>query len=151
VRSVDDVLGRYRLHGSNNFAFVTVDESYFRDQIRRQELHHGHARQVAERLGLSLPSDVRAPRDAAFLAFRLASLLLDPGHPAYAGDTRRRLARQGVVAALTNPQFTWPNRLRRAAWFAACGLAPASYAPRLVDHAPDTPARRAKRLATRRS
>jgi len=147
VRSVDDVLGQYRLHGSNNFAFQPVDESYFRGQIARQQVSHGHALHVAARLGVDLPADVRDPRDAAFLAFRMSSLLLDHARHPYPDDTRRSLARQGVIAALGNRQLGWRNRFRRAAWFAACGFVRQRSFAALVSRAPDTPAQRATLLS----
>ena len=145
VRSTDAVAGSYRIHGASSFTSVAVDAQYFRSQIQRQVVAHEHAREVAARLGVHLPEDVRAPRDAAFLGFRLASLLLDAqGHP-IPGDRRGNLVLRGVTASLANPQLAWPNRLRRAAWFAACGVAPPATARRLAtDWAADTPARRAR-------
>lgn len=149
VRSTDRVLGSYRIHGSNNFATVAVDTEYFRTQIDRQVVTHGHAVEVARRLGVALPEDPRAPHDVAFLGFRLASLLLDPaGHP-FPGETRAGLSLAGVRAALANPQLTWANRVQRAGWFATVGLLPTRLAARIAGaSAPDTPTRRA-RLAAR--
>ena len=148
VRSLDAVLGSYRIHGRSSFTSCAVDDAYFRGQIARAVDNHRHAVRVARTRGVALPADERTPRDAAFLGFRMASLLLAQAEHPYADDTRRRLAREGVVAALANPELGWPNRLRRAAWFAACGLLPAARAARLAaGSAPDTPARRAKQAA----
>lgn len=148
VRSTDEVLGAYRLHGASNYASVAVDDGYFRAQIDRQVVSHRHARRVAERLGVPFATDVRAPADAAFLGFRLASLVLDPGRHPFPDDRRVRLALRGLGAALRNPRLAWPNRLRRSVWFAACAVAPAGLARRLArDWAPDTPARRARLTA----
>jgi hypothetical protein len=145
VRSTDAVGGSYRLHGASNFTAATVDEEYFRSQIERQIVAHGQALQVAEAVGVELPRDVRAPHDAAFLGFRLASLLLDPaGHP-FPDERRGSLVVQGVSASLRNPQLAWPNRIRRAVWFLACGVTPLRKARELASGwAPDTPARRGR-------
>lgn len=148
VRSLDIVGGSYRLHGDNAFSAGAVDARYFRDQVNRQVVNHGHALAVARRLGVELPVDVRAPADAAFLGFRLSSLVLDPPQHPFPDDRRRRLAGAGVRASLGNPELTWANRLRRAAWFAACGAATDRQATRLVQRwSPDTVARRARLVA----
>lgn len=148
VRSTDVVAGSYRIHGSSNFTSNAVDDGYFRSQIDKQIVTHEQALRIAGATGVRLPADVRAPADAAFLGFRLASLLLDPARHPYPDETRLRLVRQGIVAALLNPQLTWSNRVRRAVWFATCGLLPPATARRYVaTSTPDTPARRA-RVAT---
>ncbi len=148
VRSTDAVLGSYRLHGSNNFAAAAVDAAYFRAQIDRQVVNHGHALRVACTLEVALPEDVRAPADAAFLGFRLASLLVEPGGHPFPDDRRAGLVRRGLSASLRNPELAWPNRLRRAGWFLACGVTRGATARRVaLDHAPDTPLRRARLVA----
>ena len=150
VRSLDEVLGGYRVHGSNNFASGPVDGRYFIDQVGRQIVHHEHVRRIAAQEGVSIPSDVDQPRDAAFIAFRLAALLHDPDHPALPGDRRGSLARRGLVAAVANPELAWRNRLRRGAWFVAAAL-PTNGARRwAIAHAPDTPAGRAALAAAPR-
>jgi hypothetical protein len=151
IRSVDAVLGGYRVHGKSNFTSGPVDERYFRDQVRRQIVNHEHGRRVAAHLQVEWPADVRQPRDAAFLSFRLAALLHDPQQPAMPGDRRRGLAARGVAAALTNPLLPWPNRLRRAGWFLAAA-APGERARQwAMAHAPDTPAGRAQLAAQRQA
>ena len=149
VRSTDAVAGSYRIHGASNFTSLAVDDAYFRSQIDKQVVTHAQALRVARDVGVPLPDDVRAPRDVAFLGFRLASLLLAPARHPYPDETRLRLVLQGVVAALANPQLTWSNRVRRALWFATCGALPVAAARRYVaTSTPDTPARRA-RMATK--
>lgn len=147
VRSIDHIGGSYRIHGSSNFTDAAVDETYFRTQIDRQVTTHDHAVRIASQLGVKLPDDVRAPRDVAFLGFRLSSLVLDPDAHPYPDEGRAGLAVEGVAAALGNPELGWPTRLRRAAWFVGAGLLPRGLAERVVARAPDTPAARARRVS----
>jgi len=151
IRSLDAVLGGYRVHGKSNFTAGAVDARYFHDQVNRQIVNHGHARRVASSAGVAFPADVKTPRDAAFLGFRMSAVLHDARHPAMDGDRRLGLAARGVHAALTNPQLPWPNRLRRATWFVV-GALPVERARRwAIAHAPDTPARRAELAAQPRA
>lgn len=150
VRSLDEVLGDYRVHGRSAFTDAAIDETYFRSQIERQVATHEHTVRLGRQLGVDVPADPRAPRDAAFTEFRLASLLLAPEHHPYPEERRSQLGRQGIGAALANPELSWPTRLRRASWFTAAGLMPRWIADRAVAWAPDTPAARARRTATTR-
>jgi hypothetical protein len=145
VHSTDEVIGSYRVHGASNFTSAAVDERYFQSQIVRQVATHEHATRVAAQMGVALPADERAPRDVAFLGFRLASLLLAPADHPYPDESRRGLVTAGIVAALGNRQLTWSNRLRRGGWFLACGLLPGAWARRYAaTSTPDTPTRRAR-------
>lgn len=145
VRSTDAVEGAYRVHGASGFTSVAVDGAYFRTQIERHVTTHAHAVRLGRDVGVPQPVDVRAPRDAALLAFRLSSLLLDPEQHPFPDDRRGRVAAQGVVASLANRELRWRNRLRRAGWFGRYGLLPRDMAVRsIAESAPDTPARRAR-------
>lgn len=151
VRSIDDALGDYRVHGGSSFTDVVVDHRYFRSQIERQVATHRLAVRIAQDAGVALPEDEREPKDVAFVEFRLASLLLEPEEHPYSDETRGSLARQGIAAALQNGQLSWPTRLRRTAWFLGVGLSPAPLARRVVAWAPDTPAARARQASLRRA
>jgi len=148
IRSLDVVGGSYRVHGTSNFSAKTIDGAFFRSRLRHIDAGHEAVRRLAPALGVAPPAlDPASLLDAAYLTFRLGSLVVDPsGHP-YRGDTRMRLASRGIHAALVNPMYRWRNRARRVAWFAAAGFAPRAMARRAVlAHTPDTPARRARLL-----
>lgn len=145
VRSTDAVCGAYRVHGKSSYTDGEIDAEHFRQQIARIRRTHAHAVRLGRDIGVDVPADVFRARDAAFLGFRLASLVLDPGGHPVPGDRRWMLAARGVIAAMTNRQLALPNRLRRSTWFAATGLFPRGPAARMArERAPDTPIRRAR-------
>lgn len=141
VRSLDEVCAHYRHHGSNDFVGMGLDLRWLRNKIDLVLLGHAAARRLTVAVGRpGPPADPTAQRDVAFLAYRLASLKLDPaGHPV-AGDSALGVAARGAWSSLTYPHLPRPQRLKRAAWFAAVGPAPARLAKRIFDiWVPDSP------------
>jgi glycosyltransferase involved in cell wall biosynthesis len=140
VDRVDRPLGDYRVHGTNRYNSQRVDGAFFRGKLRQIEQGHANLLRFADRFGVAPAADPAAPLDAAYLGFRLASLLLDPGGHPYPGDRRVRLAARGVAASAANPTLSRRNRVRRAGWFLAAGLLPRGVASRVAaERTPDTP------------
>jgi glycosyltransferase involved in cell wall biosynthesis len=132
IVSIDEALGRYRIHGANQYAGRTVDAAFFRRKIEQTVNDHASVAEFARARGFELPADVLAPRDASFLGYRLASLRLDPARHPIATDGRLGLMWRGVVAALTNPMHPWRHRVKRAGWFVAAAALPRRSAPSMV-------------------
>ena len=134
IRGLDDVLGDYRVHGSNNYKGTTADAAFFRKKIDR--IDEGHATLVERAPGLGwddVPRSQHAALDAPFMGFRLASLRLDPGNHPVEQDRRWKLATKGAYAALANPQLgSMKARSARAAWLVAVAAAPSTVAHRVI-------------------
>lgn len=141
VGVLPDVGFRYRIHGANDSLAGRLDGAWFRTRIERIVRAHPHVRALAQAQGLQpVPHDVRDPLDPALLAYRLASLRLDPAEHPFPGDRRLPLAARGVRAALTHPLLTWKSRLVRTAWFAVVGLSPERTAQQVIrTRTPDVP------------
>jgi glycosyltransferase involved in cell wall biosynthesis len=142
IRSLDAPLYRYRRHGSNAHLGRALDLDWLHDSIRRTVGLHDRLVALADELGMDgPPRDVRAPPDAAFIAFRLASLVIDPSTHPIAGDSRPALLRDGLRAVRLHPYLgRVRGRLLRAAWFVAVATAPRRVAARMVKRRlPDGP------------
>lgn len=152
IRSIDDPLVRYRMHGQNAFLGHGVDQRWLHRKIGLTIAGHARMLELARERGLPVASpDPLAPLDVAFLGYRLASLLLAPDRHPVPEDRRPRLAVRGIEAAVRNPFIRRPEVLRRGLWFAALGLVPRRLARRLAQvWVPDTQARPRLLLALRR-
>jgi hypothetical protein len=143
LRSLDEVGVRYRLHGSNDFAGRRVTPEWIHMKLDQVCRNHVRFHALATRLGVEGSSpDPRAPLDAAFLTFRLASLKLERASHPFPDDRSRRLVRRGVEAVLRHPHLSRKERVRRVAWFLVVGPSPPPLARRLIDaYVPDGPVR----------
>ncbi len=141
VSSLDVVGVGYRRHGANSYLGAGADLGWFQWKIERILANHERAIDLADELGVpGPPSDPLAPRDVAFLGYRLASLRLDPAHHRIARDRPVKLAVAGWRAALTNPTLERNDRLIRVVWFALAGLLPRRLAASVVRRfVPDSP------------
>lgn len=151
IRSIDDPLVLYRMHGHNAFLANHVDLGWLHGKIDLTIAGHARLLELARERGIPGGSpDPDAPLDVAFLGYRMASLVLDPQRHPVPGDSRRSLAVRGIRAALRNPCIRRPEGVRRALWFAVLGGAPRATGRRLARlWVPDTQARPRLRFARR--
>lgn len=123
VRAVEGPGGGYRVHATNHHTLEGHGLSFFRTRIDLTERLHRAGQSVARDLGhADYPSDVLAPMDAAFLAWRLAAHKLDP--QAAGSAYPWRLVARGAWAALLQPAQPLPSRVWRAGWILALAAAP---------------------------
>jgi glycosyltransferase involved in cell wall biosynthesis len=137
IVSLDEVGGLYRQHGANDALRTELDLDNIRSFVVRARDVHPHIVRVAARSGLvGYPSDVRELLDVIILSERMISRKLEPGRHPIAGDPVHRIARLGVVSALTRPDVDLRIRVLHAAWFVAMLVAPrriaAEMAPKLL-------------------
>lgn len=133
IVTIPGVGGSYRYHFENETIRERRDWPVFlRTYIEQMARRHARLRRLACDLPIDVPEDPLEALDWALLSYRLASLRIDPEHHPLAGDAPLRLAGRGAYAVLTQPDYSWPARLKRAAWFAAMAVAPSSLVPRLV-------------------
>ena len=99
VISVDQVLGSYRLHGSNIWAYSSgIDLPRLRNRLVHAVTLQRYLADTARARDLSLEADVM--HDPVHVLHRLISLRLDPaGHPV-PGDRVGRLLRAGIRAVV---------------------------------------------------
>ncbi len=133
VVSLDQVLGRYRVHGGNAHHRTSLDLAALRGLIERNQAGDAHVRRRACELGLDPDAgDGRGQLSVTDLAARLVSLRLDPeGHPRR-HDSRASLVSSGIWAAKRRDDAPVWRRAGFAAWFAAAGAAPKPLVERLA-------------------
>ncbi len=136
VRSVEEPLGAYRLHGANAWASGASGgvSGALAERLRRSLLHDAsRCRAVEARaraLGL-VPAPHLGMRDPQHLETRIASLRLDPAAHPYPADRRAVLAARGVAASRL-ARTSGKRRALLAAWFVAVGLLPRALASRAI-------------------
>jgi hypothetical protein len=134
VVSIDERLGAYRQHGSNQWAPSASSAADGGERLRRSLDHDEHKYKAlserAQERGLRAAASPGL-RDHQHLTTRLASLCIDPaGHP-YSADTRFGLALRGARWSF-DARMPWKRRAIMAGWFLAAGLLPKSVAARVV-------------------
>jgi glycosyltransferase involved in cell wall biosynthesis len=119
---LDEVLGFYRSHGSNQWTMEELSLERLREQIVGEELREAALHEWAPRLGIEIPADWRL-RNPNHLQTRLASLRLEAETHPYPDDRRWALARAGVRASRVAPTFSGRKRVFFGLWFVlAAGL-----------------------------
>jgi len=123
VGSIEEPLGAYRLHDSNQWALVTLTA----DRFRRFILHDLQRCQLLKERAPQLGYDV--PEDLDFRFFgriwsRLVSLRLSPHEHLIASDRPLNLIYLGIRALWKYSDYTWKKRLIFSAWLIWVGIAP---------------------------
>lgn len=124
VASLDDVGGRYRVHGANSYEpqSAVVAVANVRNSIGYAAEVSVELERVAMRIGLTRrPGPMLSVAD---LANRLISLRLDAAQHPLPGDTRSGLLIAGIRAAARRADVRPPLRALYAAWFVAMAIAP---------------------------
>jgi hypothetical protein len=117
VVSHDVPIADYRSHGRNDSNQRFLDVDYLHEALRRQVAVGALLQAFAARNGLQVPIDPLEARDAIMLSQRLASLRARPGEHPFPQDTRLRLARAGIGAALRRSDIGPVPRAVHALWF----------------------------------
>ena len=131
VRSLEERLGAYRLHGANAWSLADTTPG---DRLRRWLEHDAHKYEAVRRKALELgriASPELGMRDHHHLATRLASLCVDPDQHPYAADSRFALAMRGALCS-RNARLPWKRRAILGSWFLAVGLLPRPLARRAI-------------------
>jgi glycosyltransferase involved in cell wall biosynthesis len=140
VVTIPGVAGSYRYHSQNDSVSIRNDwPEFLRARIRETIEGHEAMGRIGRSLGFDVPADPLEALDWAFIAYRVASLRIDPSHHPIEADRCLRLAGRGVVAVLSQPEYPLKARAKRAAWFAAMCLAPKREVARLVERAFGSP------------
>jgi glycosyltransferase involved in cell wall biosynthesis len=132
VGSIEEVLGAYRIHGSNHFYSTAVNIDSLRGVVRHQLQNQALLIHKANALGHRVPPDV-VRRNYVHLQKRIASLRLDPRNHLGPEDRLLRLVRCGLDAIWRYSGLSWKERLIFSIWFIWVGVLPLPIAKLAID------------------
>lgn len=116
LAAIEEPLGVYRLHTSNQWAIATVDGSRFRRFVNHDLQNYALLVQRATDAGYTVPEDLEI-RSFGRLWSRLASLRLDPENHPVLSDRPLILAWWGIRALWKYTTMKWHRRLAFSLWF----------------------------------
>ena len=123
VAAIEEPLGAYRIHDSNQWALSTVTAARFQRFVRHDLQNFELITQKAKELGCEYPTDLEQ-RSTGRLWSRIISLRLDPsGHP-IPEDRALNLIYCGIRSLWKYSDFNWQKRLLYSIWFLWVGLLP---------------------------
>jgi glycosyltransferase involved in cell wall biosynthesis len=125
VAAIEEPLGVYRIHDSNQWALATMSADRF-----RRFLHHDAQVQTliirkSQELGYQLPQDFEL-RSFGRFRVRLISLRLDPENHQYPSDNALNLTYLGIRCLWKYSHYNLPKRVIHSLWFLWVGLMPVS-------------------------
>lgn len=127
IISIEDVGGRYRVHGANNHHTSDLNLEQTRQIIVRTSYTHRYIKTFSDSLGLTgFPANVTNIPSVTFLAHRTVSLKIDRSRHPIKEDRLLRLVMEGVKAAFSRFDRSWKMRCLYALWFIAAWIAPKS-------------------------
>jgi hypothetical protein len=133
VRSLPQVLARYRLHGANSYARTSVelDLGVVRQNVRYGGRVRRHIAEHAGRAGIPRPHGPML--SVADLGHRMVSCKLDRAHHPIPGDRVWRLALAGALAPWRRRDLRWPMKVAFTGWFLLIAIAPRVLARALAE------------------
>lgn len=123
VVAIEEPLGAYRIHDSNQWAMSTVTASRFQRFVRHDLQNFGLITQKAKEFGYECPSDLEQ-RSIGRLWSRIISLRLDPKAHPRADDRALNLIYCGIRSLWKYSEFNWQKRVFYSIWFFWVGLLP---------------------------
>lgn len=127
VGAVEEPLGVYRIHHSNQWALVSLTGDRFHRFVRHDLQNYTLLVQKANELGYSVPKDLEQ-RSIGRLWSRIISLRLDSTNHPVPSDSGLSLIYQGIRSLWKYSPFNWQKRLIYSLWFLWVGLTPLSLA-----------------------
>ena len=123
VVGIEDALGAYRIHDSNQWALTSVSGSRFRRFVRHDLQNFALLQQRAREFGLEVAPDLEM-RSLGRLWSRLASLRLEPQEHPVPSDRSLQLIYWGFGSLWKYSDFNWQKRIIFSIWFLWVGLMP---------------------------
>jgi hypothetical protein len=133
VRSLDEVSGYYRVHGSNSYEALepVLDLKRVRQAVGYTAATRPELLRLAGELGLPHPAQILSTAD---IAYRMISLCAEPAlHPVEA-ENRIGLLRDGLSAIRRRDDVGATEKAMQAAWFMAMAASPPPLARRLGEY-----------------
>lgn len=123
VVAIEEPLGAYRVHTSNQWALTTITSDRFRRFVRHDLQRCELLTQQATQLGYNVPSNLNQ-RCYGRMWSRLISLRLDPQAHLVPSDRRLVVTYWGISALWRYSSHTLQKRLLFSLWFLWVGLMP---------------------------
>jgi glycosyltransferase involved in cell wall biosynthesis len=123
VIGIEESLGAYRIHDSNQWALTSVSGSRFRRFVQHDLQNFALLQQRAKEFGLEVPPDLEM-RSLGRLWSRLASLRLEPQAHPVPSDRSLQLIYRGFGSLWKYSDFNWQKRIIYSVWFLWVGLMP---------------------------
>ncbi len=127
VKAIEEPLGAYRIHNSNQWALSTVTAARFQRFVRHDLQNFDLIIKKAKEFGYDYPSDLEQ-RSIGRLWSRIISLRLDPKEHPITEDRALNLIYKGIRSLWKYSDFNWQKRLLYSTWFLWVGLFPLSLA-----------------------
>ena len=127
LAGIDEPIGAYRVHDSNQWALTSVSGSRFRRFVNHDLQNFSLLQQRAKEFNQQVPEDLER-RSLGRIWSRLASLKLEPQDHPVNTDQTLKLMRWGLTALWKHSSHNFPKRLIYSLWFLWVGLMPVSQA-----------------------
>ena len=127
VIAIEEPLGVYRIHDSNQWALATVTGDRFKRFVRHDLQNFALLTQKAQELGYELPKDLEQ-RSIGRLWSRIISLKLNGETHPVRSDRHIQLVFQGIRSLWKYSNFNFPKRTFYSIWFIWVGFMPLSLA-----------------------
>lgn len=123
VLGIEEPLGAYRIHNSNQWALTSVTGNHFRRFVRHDLQNFTLLKQRAREFDLEIPPDLEM-RSFGRLWSRLASLRLESEVHPVASDRSLQLIYWGIRSLWYFSEFSIQKRIIYSFWFLWVGLVP---------------------------
>jgi hypothetical protein len=131
IRSIAGELGRYRVHGTNNWSAGHVDARRLGQMVTLDLEKEAHLLARAAGLG-HVGRGAPMTSNSSHLAARVASLRMNAHEHPVPADSRRSLLQRGLVATWRFSSASVGQKTKLSLWFLAVAVAPQPIAARLV-------------------
>ncbi len=123
VAAIEQPLGVYRVHDSNQWALATVTGDRFKRFVRHDLQNFALLTNKAQELGYKIPADLEQ-RSIGRLWSRIISLRLNAQTHPVGSDRELQLIYQGIRSLWKYSDFNLPKRIFYSLWFIWVGLMP---------------------------
>jgi glycosyltransferase involved in cell wall biosynthesis len=131
VAAIEEPLGAYRIHGTNQWALATISPARFQRFVRHDLQNYTLLVKKATELGYEVPPDLEQ-RSIGRLWSRINSLRLDPVNHPVPEDRAHILVYQGIRSLWKYSDFNWQKRMIYSLWFLWVGFMPLPLAEPLI-------------------
>ena len=124
IEGIEEHLGAYRIHDSNQWALTTVSGSRFRRFVSHDLQNYALLIQRAKEFNLDIPADLES-RGIGRIWSRLASLKLEPKEHPVESDSVMQLLCWGIRCLWKYSEYNFPKRIIYTFLFLWVALTPA--------------------------
>lgn len=131
VITLPEVLGSYRVHGSNLWSNTGNDNAKLPKRISHRQLEIAAMKDWAKRKAVPLADVNPLDHELPFINYRLMAIRLGLDYPGRSQDGRLKLVRAGCTEGLKQP-VPWSQKLGHLGWFPLIALLPRSLLQPLI-------------------